>query len=298
MPGRFRSHDCFGVCQTELRGATDRFVRCVRSHGQADRVPQCDLRNRSTLAAGCITFEQRWFRPSHRAIRRKVRWLQTYFCGFAGLLTRSGSRIVLLSGAAGPGFAAVVAPAFRGDCYGGVTSVRVRAQTHRSNNQMDSLSHDPAAGDIGSQLVEIGSRGLAAGNAATMPTMTGLVPAGGEEVSAQAVMAFATEAASMIASNTAAQEELMRAGTALTDIARMYGDTDDNAAGALTIGAGLTSRHPLAGGSGASAGAGLMRAGSLPGEAGSAARTPLMAQLLEGHPRRWHRPPLTPDRRR
>lgn len=38
---------------------------------------------------------------------------------------------------------------------------------------MDSLSHDPAAGDIGSQLVEIGSRGLAAGNAATMPTMTG-----------------------------------------------------------------------------------------------------------------------------
>lgn len=103
---------------------------------------------------------------------------------------------------------------------------------------MDSLSHDPAAGDIGSQLVEIGSRGLAAGNAATMPTMTGLVPAGGEEVSAQAVMAFATEAASMIASNTAAQEELMRAGTALTDIARMYGDTDDNAAGALTIGAG------------------------------------------------------------
>lgn len=57
---------------------------------------------------------------------------------------------------------------------------------------MDSLSHDPAAGDIGSQLVEIGSRGLAAGNAATMPTMTGLVPAGGEEVSAQAVMAFAT----------------------------------------------------------------------------------------------------------
>lgn len=163
---------------------------------------------------------------------------------------------------------------------------------------MDSLSHDPAAGDIGSHLVEIGSRGLAAGNAATMPTMTGLVPAGGEEVSAQAVMAFATEAASMIASNTAAQEELMRAGTALTDIARMYGDTDDNAAGALTIGAGLTSRHPLAGGSGASAGAGLMRAGSLPGEAGSAARTPLMAQLLEGHPRRWHRPPLTPDRRR
>ncbi|OSC38952.1 PE family protein [Mycobacterium decipiens] len=145
---------------------------------------------------------------------------------------------------------------------------------------MDSMSHDPAAGDIGSQLIEIGSRGLSAGSAATMSTVTGVIPAGGEEVSALAAMAFATEATQMIGANAAAQEELMRAGTALTDIARMYGDTDDNAAGALTFGAGLMSRGP--GGSGVGAGAGLMRAGLLPGEAGSAARTPLMAQLLEG----------------
>ena len=51
----------------------------------------------------------------------------------------------------------------------------------------------------------------------------------------QAVMSFAQEAATMLASNTAAQEELMRAGTALTDIAQMYGESDDAAAGALTF---------------------------------------------------------------
>ena len=83
---------------------------------------------------------------------------------------------------------------------------------------MDSMSHDPAAGDIGSQLVDMGSQGVSAGTNAGMSVLSGLIPAGGEEVSAQAVMAFAQEAATMLASNTAAQEELMRAGTALTDI--------------------------------------------------------------------------------
>ncbi|BBX73028.1 PE family protein [Mycobacterium shinjukuense] len=145
---------------------------------------------------------------------------------------------------------------------------------------MDSMSHDPAAADIGSQLIDIGSQGLSAGATAAVSVLTGLVPAGGEEVSAQAVMAFAQEAASMLASNTAAQEELMRAGAALTDIARMYGDADDNAAGALTFSGAAISRS-TAGGAGVSTGAGLLRAGSLPGEAGAAARTPLMSQLIE-----------------
>ncbi len=146
---------------------------------------------------------------------------------------------------------------------------------------MDSMSHNPAAGDIGSQLVDIGSQGINAGASAAMSVLTGLIPAGGEEVSAQAAMAFAQEAATMLASNTAAQEELMRTGTALTDIARMYGEADDNAAGALTFGTGAMSNHPLAGGSGASVGAGLMRAGALPGEASAAARTPLASQLIQ-----------------
>jgi hypothetical protein len=46
------------------------------------------------------------------------------------------------------------------------------------------------------------------------------------------------------------------------------------------IGASPLSNHPLAGGSGAGAGAGLVRAASLPGAGGTAARTPLMSKLV------------------
>ena len=46
------------------------------------------------------------------------------------------------------------------------------------------------------------------------------------------------------------------------------------------IGASPLSNHPLAGGSGAASGAGLVRAASLPGAGGSMARTPLMANLI------------------
>jgi PPE-repeat protein len=48
------------------------------------------------------------------------------------------------------------------------------------------------------------------------------------------------------------------------------------------IGASPLSNHPLAGGSGASAGAGLVRAAALPGAGGTAARTSLMASLIGG----------------
>jgi PPE-repeat protein len=47
------------------------------------------------------------------------------------------------------------------------------------------------------------------------------------------------------------------------------------------IGASPLSNHPLVGGSGASAGAGLMRAAALPGMGGTAPRTPLMAKLID-----------------
>ena len=50
------------------------------------------------------------------------------------------------------------------------------------------------------------------------------------------------------------------------------------------IGAGPMSNHPLVGGSGAGSGAGLLRAASLPGMGGSAARTPLMASLVGNAP--------------
>lgn len=46
------------------------------------------------------------------------------------------------------------------------------------------------------------------------------------------------------------------------------------------IGAAPFTNHPLAGGSGASSGAGLVRAASLPGAGGTAARTPLMGNLV------------------
>lgn len=46
------------------------------------------------------------------------------------------------------------------------------------------------------------------------------------------------------------------------------------------IGASPLSNHPLAGGSGATSGAGLVRAASLPGAGGTMARTPLMAGLV------------------
>ncbi|WP_191499884.1 PE family protein, partial [Mycobacterium simulans] len=146
---------------------------------------------------------------------------------------------------------------------------------------MDSMSHDPAAGDIGSQLVDIGSQGLSAGSTAAMSVLSGLVPAGAEEVSAQAVLAFAQEAASMLASNTAAQEELMRTGATLTDIARMYGDADDNAAGAVTLSGAAITRSVGGAGSGVGGGAGVLGAGSLAGQAEAVARTPVVSQVVE-----------------
>jgi len=48
------------------------------------------------------------------------------------------------------------------------------------------------------------------------------------------------------------------------------------------MGASPFSNHPLAGGSGAATGAGLVRAASVPGMGGTAARTPLMASLVGG----------------
>jgi PE family len=143
---------------------------------------------------------------------------------------------------------------------------------------MTSMSHDPAAAVIGAQTIEIGTRALAAG-AAAASSVTALTPAGAEEVSAQAAAAFAAEAASAMAAHAAAHEEIMRAGAALMDIARMYAQADSEAAGTLISSAGQLSSQVFAG---PSAGAGLAQAEVLPGALGSAARTPLMTNLIEG----------------
>ncbi|MCV7196466.1 PE domain-containing protein [Mycobacterium angelicum] len=101
---------------------------------------------------------------------------------------------------------------------------------------MQSMSFGPAAGDIGGQVVELGKSALeAAGKAAA--SVTGLAPAGADEVSAQAVTAFHSEAASALAANQAAQQELVRTGTAFTQIAQTYTDVDQAAASTLVFGA-------------------------------------------------------------
>lgn len=148
---------------------------------------------------------------------------------------------------------------------------------------MESMSHDPAAGAIGLQLVDMASRGVSSVAAASM-SMTALVPAGADEVSAQAAAAFAAEGAAMLALHTAAQEEVARTGVTLTDIARMYSQVDGAAAGTLESVGSQFPPQPFVAGTAADAGSGLMRAETLPGAGGSAARTPLLANLIEGAP--------------
>ncbi|MGF2944407.1 PE family protein [Mycobacterium sp. Lab-001] len=143
------------------------------------------------------------------------------------------------------------------------------------------ISIDPAAAAIGATLIEVASRALSSG-AAALPAVTGLAPAGAEEVSIQAAAAFAVEGQAMLALNTAAQEELARAGAALLDIARLYSEVDDAAAGAMAASATHISDSAFSGGLGVNAAAGLLRSATLPGAAGSAARTPLLANLLNG----------------
>ncbi|OBH14295.1 MULTISPECIES: PE domain-containing protein [unclassified Mycobacterium] len=105
---------------------------------------------------------------------------------------------------------------------------------------MQALSFDPAAANIGSDIVRGATQGLQAGMTA-VPSTTALVPAGADEVSVQAAVAFAAEATAFLALHTAAQQELARTGTAILDIARIYTEVDAAAAGSV-LGA-----RPLAG---------------------------------------------------
>ncbi|BBZ43990.1 PE family protein [Mycobacterium parmense] len=142
---------------------------------------------------------------------------------------------------------------------------------------MESMSINPGAAAIGSRLVDAAGRGLGSASAA-LPSLTALAPAGAEEVSMQAAAAFTADAEVLLALNAAAQEELSRTGMALMEIARRYSQVDGEAAGSLTAGGAQFFGPSFAGGSGA----GLMRAGTLPGAGGSAPRTPLLANLIDG----------------
>ncbi|WP_156746119.1 PE family protein, partial [Mycobacterium sp. 1423905.2] len=97
---------------------------------------------------------------------------------------------------------------------------------------MQPLTFHPVVADIGQRVIDIATACLQAGSSA-QSTVTGLVPAGADEVSAQAMLAFQNEAASMLALNQAAQEELARTGAAFTQIANTYIAADRAAAGAL-----------------------------------------------------------------
>ena len=90
---------------------------------------------------------------------------------------------------------------------------------------MQPMEHNPGAVGIGTQVVANGARGLAAGTAATA-AVSALVPAGADEVSAQAAAAFAVEGVDALAMNAFAQEELTRAGAAYVEIAGIYEAVD------------------------------------------------------------------------
>lgn len=96
-----------------------------------------------------------------------------------------------------------------------------------------SFTHNPGAGLIGTQLVGMSTEALGTGLTAAASVIAGLIPAGCDEISAQATAAFGQMATSMLEANAAAQQEIMRAGAALTDIARMYGTADEAGAQAL-----------------------------------------------------------------
>lgn len=94
---------------------------------------------------------------------------------------------------------------------------------------MQPMSFDPLVADIGNQVADLGTRSVQAG-ATAATSLTGLAPAGADEVSAQAVTAFHTEAASMLDLNQAAQHELMRTGAAFRQVAQTYAEVDQTAA--------------------------------------------------------------------
>ncbi len=154
---------------------------------------------------------------------------------------------------------------------------------------MTSMSHDAAVAAIGGQLTAMGAAAIASG-AAAAPAVTALAPAGAEEVSAQAAAAFAAEASKALAAHLAAHQEISRTGVALVNITRMYTQTDATAAGALQADAARTTAvefgsvgAPMSRSLASPAPATrLLRAEAVPGAAGTAARTPALANLVEG----------------
>lgn len=98
---------------------------------------------------------------------------------------------------------------------------------------MQPMQHNPGAVGVGSQVVANGARGLATGTATTA-AVTALVPAGADEVSAHAALAFASEGVEALMMNSFAQEELSRAGAAYVEAAGIYTTVDGENASVLS----------------------------------------------------------------
>lgn len=98
---------------------------------------------------------------------------------------------------------------------------------------MEPLQHNPGAVGVGGEVVANGARGLATGTT-TLSEAGALVPAGVDEVSMQAAMAFATESMETMGINAFAQEELARAGAAYIEASTIY-ETVDGANAATLI---------------------------------------------------------------
>ncbi|MDH6195708.1 hypothetical protein M2272_002348 [Mycobacterium frederiksbergense] len=97
---------------------------------------------------------------------------------------------------------------------------------------MQPMMHNPGAEAVAAQVIANAARGLAGGTTATA-AVTALVPAGADEVSAMAAMAFASEGVEALTANAFAQEELTRAGGAYAEIAGIYNAVDSAQAGTL-----------------------------------------------------------------
>src|SRR4029077_4038446 len=98
---------------------------------------------------------------------------------------------------------------------------------------MQPMSHNPGAAGVGAQVVANGARGLATGTAASAE-VSALVPAGADEVSAHAALAFASEGVEALALNSFAQEELSRAGVAYMEVSSIYTAVDGENASVLS----------------------------------------------------------------
>ncbi|KAA0079877.1 PPE family protein [Mycolicibacterium sp. P9-64] len=147
-----------------------------------------------------------------------------------------------------------------------------------------------AAGGLGSQIDTVATTAQGAAQHAE----NGGQQAGQQTGSAQQGAQMATQMVSQVGSMAAqvpqtlgqmVTQPVQQMSQPLQQVTQIFGQMgsgfgSNNGAQMGLIGASPMSNHPLAGGSGAGSGAGLIRAASLPGMGGSAARTPLMSSLV------------------